>query len=75
MDSGPRLDVDSTTRSYLTSNPRTFSWVKRIYLDGQREPFVDEQIVFDGDELQIKCRHDFAAKAYMWQGAVRNAGV
>ncbi|MCH9694778.1 MAG: HK97 family phage prohead protease [Gammaproteobacteria bacterium] len=71
----PRLDLDSTQKWYLTANPNTFPWVKRIYLDGQMEPFVEENTVFDRDELQIKCRHDFAVKAYMWQGTVRNAGA
>ena len=71
----PRLDPASTTQWYLTANPRSFSWVKRIYLDGQTEPFIDEQTVFDGDDFQIKYRQDFAVKAYMWQGEVRNVGV
>ena len=71
----PRLDADSATQWYLTANPRAFSWIKRIYLDGNTEPFTDEQTRFDRDEWEIKVRHFFAAKAYMWQGAVRNAGV
>lgn len=71
----PRLDADSETQWYLTAEPSSFTWVKRIYLDGQREPYIEEREGFERDAWQIKCRHDFAVKAYMWQGAVRNAGV
>ena len=71
----PRLDADSTTQWYLTANPNTFNWVQRIYLDGQVEPFVEEKAAWQADQLEIKCRHDVAVHPFMFQGAVRNAGV
>jgi hypothetical protein len=71
----PRLDVDSTTAWYVCANPNTFAWAKRIHLEGQPTPFVDEQAGWAIDGLEIKVRHDFAALISEYRGIVKNAGV
>jgi ATP-dependent protease ClpP protease subunit len=71
----PRLDANSTTAWYVLASPSAFGWFEAIRLRGQEEPFVDEKVGWEVDGLEIKCRHDFAAAAVAFQGAVKNAGA
>lgn len=71
----PRLDVDSTTRWYLVTNPNNFNWAERITLQGQSVPRVEEQTGWSVDGLEIKAAHDFAALITEFRGIVKNDGV
>lgn len=71
----PRLDADSATAWYVLASPGAFGWFEAIRLSDQEEPFIDERSGWDVDALEIKARHDFAAAAVAFQGAVKNVGA
>ena len=50
-----------------------FRSVEYAYLDGAEGPVIEQEVGFEVDGLQIKCRHDFAARAIDWRGMVRAA--
>ena len=71
----PRLDDDSATRWYLITDPNAFNWSERIALEGQPNPFVEEQLGWAIDGTEIKVRHDFAVLITEYRGIVKNDGV
>ena len=71
----PRLDVDSTTRWYLVTNPNVFNWAERIFLEGQPGPTVEQQQGWTVDGTEFKARQDFAALITEFRGIVKNDGV
>jgi len=70
----PRLDTNSTSAWYLAASPAQFGGVERIYLQGNMQPYVEERAGWERDVLEVKIRHDFAAKAFAHHGLVKNAG-
>jgi hypothetical protein len=73
--SEPRLDVASATAWYLATNVAQCPVLLYGTLDGQPGPQIDQQLGFDVDGLQIKCRLDVAFKAADWHGIFRNDGA
>lgn len=71
----PRLDGASATAWYLASSPDQIDIVEYAYLEGESGPVVENRIGFDVDGLEVKCRHDFAAKVIDWRGLFKNAGA
>jgi hypothetical protein len=71
----PRLSADSATRWYVCTNPDVFQWAVRVHLEGQPNPYVEEQAGWAIDGLEIKVRHDFAALISEFRGIVKNDGV
>ncbi len=71
-----RLDASDNKVWYLFADPNTPSGVVLIYayLDGQEGPYTETRNGFDVDGVEIKIRHDFAAAAVDFRGAVRNDG-
>jgi hypothetical protein len=79
--SEPRLEVGigsqagSNVSWYLAANPSQIDVLEYAYLEGENGPVVESRIGFDVDGLEIKCRHDFAAKAIDWRGLYKNPGA
>lgn len=60
---------------YLAADPNLVDTVEFAHLEGQTEPFLDQRAGFEVDGVEIKIRHDFAAKALDFRGLFYNAGV
>lgn len=71
----PRLDANSVTAWYLAGDPNSVGVIVLATLDGESGPMVESRVGFDVDGLEIKVRHDVAAKAEDWRGLFKNAGV
>ena len=79
--SEPRLEVGigSTAGSaiawYLAATPDQIDMVEYGTLEGEEGPVVESRTGFDVDGIEIKCRHDFAAKVIDWRGFYKNPGA
>lgn len=60
---------------FLAADPARIDTVEYAYLDGQQGVYTEVRQGFEVDGIEIKARHDFAAKAIDWRGLYRNAGV
>lgn len=60
---------------YLAADPNLVDTVEYAHLEGQAEPFLDQRAGFEVDGVEIKVRHDFAAKALDFRGLFYNAGA
>ena len=72
----PRL-IPSTGNDpwFLAADPSRVDTVEYAYLDGQEGVYTETRSGFEVDGIEIKARHDFAAKAIDWRGLFKNAGV
>lgn len=79
--SEPRLEVGvgaqagSAVSWFLAADPSQIDVLEYAYLEGENGPVVESRIGFDVDGLEIKCRHDFAAKAIDFRGLYKNPGA
>lgn len=64
----PRLDADDDEAWYLVADPGQIDTIEYAYLEGEEGPFMESRLGFDVDGLELKCRHDFAAKVIDWRG-------
>ena len=71
----PRLDAVSSTAWYLSASPNQIEGILRAYLDGAREPYLEENTEFDRDTLSFKVRLDFAAGVMDYRGLYKNPGA
>lgn len=72
----PRLFVAGGPQPwYLAADPNLVDTVEYAHLEGQMEPFIDQRAGFEVDGVEIKVRHDFAAKALDYRGLFKNAGA
>ena len=69
--SDARLDVASATAWYLAADPNVTDTVEVAYLDGNPNPFMDQQEGWDVDGVSFKVRIDAAAKALDHRGLVK----
>ncbi len=60
---------------FLAADPSRIDTVEYAYLDGQEGVFTETRMGFEVDGMEIKARHDFAAKAIDWRGMFKNAGA
>lgn len=60
---------------FLAADPSRIDTVEYAYLDGQEGVFTEVRTGFEVDGMEIKARHDFAAKAIDWRGLFKNAGA
>ena len=60
---------------FLSADPSRVDTVEYAYLDGANGIFTETRTGFEVDGIEIKARHDFAAKAIDWRGLFKNAGV
>lgn len=70
-----RLDTASTTAWYLAANPSVFDVIEVGYLDGNPNPFLEEQDGWNIDGVEFKVRIDAAAKALEWRTLYKNPGA
>jgi hypothetical protein len=70
----PRLDDASTAAWYLAGDPAQIDIIELAMLEGQDGPSVESRIGFDVDGVEIKARHDVAAKVLDWRGLYKNEG-
>lgn len=79
LEGGVTLDGDlasgSATKWYMFADPSQIDLIEWGFLDGEDGPVVESRVGFDVDGLEIKCRHDFAAKAIDHRGMARNDGA
>ncbi len=79
--SEPRLEVGigatagSAVSWYLAASPDQVDIIEYGSLEGEEGPMVESRIGFDIDGLEIKCRHDFAAKVIDHRGLFKNPGA
>ncbi len=73
--SEPRLSDNSTTAWYLAASPSQIDIIEYALLEGETGPVVESRIGFDIDGVEIKCRHDFAAKVLDYRGLYKNPGA
>jgi len=72
----PRLIPPSGTDPwFLAADPGRVDTIEYAYLDGQEGVYTETRTGFEVDGIEIKARHDFAAKAIDWRGLFKNAGV
>ena len=60
---------------FLAADPARIDTVEYAYLDGQEGVYTETRTGFEVDGVEIKARHDFAAKAIDHRGLFKNAGV
>lgn len=60
---------------FLAADPNRIDTVEYAYLDGQEGVFTETRMGFEVDGMEVKARHDFAAKAIDWRGLWKNAGA
>jgi hypothetical protein len=60
---------------FLAADPARIDTVEYAYLEGQQGVYTEVRQGFEVDGIEIKARHDFAAKAIDWRGLFKNAGV
>ncbi len=62
------LDTVDPTSYYGAIDPSQGDTIEYAYLEGEAGPYVESREGFNRDGLEIKVRHDFAAKAIDWRG-------
>ncbi len=68
--SDPRLTAGQW---YCIADPNQIPTIEVAYLEGMNQPYVEEQLDFDSDALEIKVRHDFGCGVMDYVGMFRNA--
>tara|TARA_R110001592_G_scaffold337300_1_gene623632 strand:- start:248913 stop:250886 length:1974 start_codon:yes stop_codon:yes gene_type:complete len=67
----PRL---TGNRRYLFADPMQAPTIEVAFLNGEREPYIEQQMGFTVDGTMYKARLDFGVAAVDYRGAVTNAG-
>ena len=75
MVADPRLDAASATAWYLAASPAQIDHIIRAYLAGQGRPFVEQEVEFETDALNIKARLDLGVGVIDYRGLYRNPGA
>lgn len=70
----PILDAASSTW-FLAADSSTIDTVEYAFLEGAEGPVIEMENGFEVDGLQIRCRHDFAARVIDWRGLYRGVGA
>lgn len=60
---------------YLFADPSTVEAFEVAFLDGVQEPFIDEEVEFMTDVMNMKVRLDYGVAAIDWRAAYRNPGA
>lgn len=73
--SDARLDASSTTAYFLAADQNVFDTVEVAYLDGNPNPYLEQQNGWTVDGVEFKVRLDAAVKALDWRTMYKNAGA
>ncbi|MDA3970266.1 MAG: Mu-like prophage major head subunit gpT family protein [Desulfobulbaceae bacterium] len=68
------LSESSAVAWYMVASPNQAPVIEAAYLEGEEQPFIDEEMDFNSDSLVIKVRHDFGAGLMDHRGIFKNAG-
>lgn len=68
----PRIEG---TRRYLFADPMEAPVLEVAFLDGQQEPYLEQEVGFTVDGSRFKVRLDYGMAAIDYRGAVTNAGA
>ncbi len=60
---------------FLAADPSRIDTVEFAYLEGQEGVFTETRTGFEVDGIELKARHDFAAKAIDHRGLYKNPGA
>lgn len=60
---------------YLFADPADTEAFEVAFLDGIQEPFIDEEVEFMTDSMNMKVRLDYGVAAIDWRAGYRNAGA
>jgi len=60
---------------YLFADPADAEAFEVAFLDGIEEPFIDEEVEFMTDAMNMKVRLDYGIAAIDWRAGYRNAGA
>ena len=71
----PVLDANSSTAWYLAANGQQVDTVEYCHLEGAEGPVIEQQVRFQRDGVELKCRLDFVAKAIDFRGLYKAAGA
>jgi hypothetical protein len=71
----PRLDANSTTAYYLAAGTGQIDTIEYCYLEGNEGVYTESRVGFDVDGVEMKVRHDFAAKALDFRGLYKQPGA
>ena len=69
-----RLDATSAAAWYMAANPDVFDTIEVAYLDGNPNPFLEQQDGWSVDGVDFKVRIDAAAKALEHRTLYKNPG-
>lgn len=70
-----RLDAHSPSAWYLLASPAMYDVIEVGYLDGNSNPYLEQQEGWDVDGVEFKVRIDAAAKALEWRTLLKNPGA
>lgn len=73
--SDPTLDATSATAWYLAADPAIVELVQAVFIDGVQQPFIDEEVNFQTDALEMKVRLDYGFAAVDHRAGYKNAGA
>lgn len=71
----PRLDDNSAVSWYLSAAPAQIDTIEYAYLEGNEGVQTESRMGFNIDGMEVRARHDFAAKAIDFRGLYRNPGA
>jgi ATP-dependent protease ClpP protease subunit len=60
---------------YLFTDPADVEAFEVAFLDGVQEPFIDEEVEFMTDAMNMKVRLDYGVAAIDWRAGYRSTGV
>lgn len=66
------LDSVDPTSYYMAIDPSQGDTIEYAYLEGETGPYIESREGFTRDGLEIKVRHDFAAKAIDFRGLAKS---
>ena len=73
--SDPLLDDTSETAWYLLAHPNQAPVIEVAWLEGEQQPYVEEEVKFLTGGLEVGVRHDFGAGVVDYVGAYKNPGA
>ena len=73
--SDPRLDAASTARWYALASPGIYDVIEVAFVEGRREPQLEEQDGWTVDGVTYKVRHEFGVAVLDFRFMLTNAGA
>lgn len=71
----PRLDAASTTTSYMAADSSMYDTIEVAYLDGNDQPYLEQQQGFTVDGAAFKVRIDAGVAPLSWRTLVKMPGA